>query len=443
MAFTPRYARIWSVSYPLIIAGVSETVVEVTDAAFLGHYGVTELAAIGLAGSIYALALSLTLGLVDAVQIVVGRRVGQGDAAGVGLSFNQGFYLLLLTALALIGVMEYAVPVFTARAIASAALGRAVNDYLEVAAFGLLFHGFNLAYSAFFVGVSRTRILIAATLLLAVSNVALDYALIFGHWGLPALGITGAGIALVGAEFLVFAFLTGHVLARRDTRAFGLLRFGRWNRAVSRHLVGIGLPVSLDALVETGRWFLFFVIVEELGQRPLAVATIVFSCYAVFMIPVDAFGESVCSMVSNLLGQGHARQAPVVIRRAALLSLAGVLPILALSALLPEQVLAAFTPDPAITRAAFPSLLVVMAASVIAVPAEAFYSAVAGTGDTWVTFAIQVVVSLVALAVAGIAALALGLPLPWVWGAELAGWATCLASAWAWFARGTWGRLRI
>ncbi|HYW02950.1 MAG TPA: MATE family efflux transporter [Gammaproteobacteria bacterium] len=441
--FTPRYASIWAVSWPLIVAGVSETVVEVTDAIFLGHYGVTELAAVGLAGSIYAVALAFTLGLVDAVQIVVGRRVGEDDASGVGASFNQGMYLLALASLALIAALEALVPPFTAIAIASPPLRLAVDAYLEIAAFGVLFHAFNLAYSAFYVGISRTRVLIGATLLLAGANVALDYALIFGHWGLPELGIAGAGAALVGAEALVFLFLTGHVLVRRYARDYGLLRFGRWRGGIARHLVALGTPVSLDALVETGRWFLFFLIIEALGREALAVATIVFSCYAVFMIPVDALSESVCSMVSNLIGQQRGGQARVVIRRASLLSLAGVLPVLLLAGLFPHAVVGLFTERPEMTAPALPSLAVVMAATLVAVPAEAYYAAVAGTGDTWAALVIQLLVSIVVVGAAALAALVFDLSLPWVWSAELAGMLACLVAARARFGGGAWRRLRV
>ena len=93
MRFRPTYRSIWGISFPIIIAGISETIVDITDTVFLAHYGITELAAIGVADAIYGLALFLTLGLVDGMQIVIGRRVGQERNAEVGAVFNQGLYL--------------------------------------------------------------------------------------------------------------------------------------------------------------------------------------------------------------------------------------------------------------------------------------------------------------------------------------------------------------
>ena len=72
--FYPGYRNIWGISFPIIIAGISESVVEITDTIFLAHYGVTELAAIGMADAIYSLVLFLSLGLVDGIQIIIGRR---------------------------------------------------------------------------------------------------------------------------------------------------------------------------------------------------------------------------------------------------------------------------------------------------------------------------------------------------------------------------------
>ena len=67
--FNPSYRNIWFLSFPLIIASISETIVGLTDTIFLSHYGVTELAALGLADAIYALSLFLIAGFVDGIQI--------------------------------------------------------------------------------------------------------------------------------------------------------------------------------------------------------------------------------------------------------------------------------------------------------------------------------------------------------------------------------------
>ncbi len=443
MRFRPEYRRIWGLSYPLMVAGLSETVVEITDTVFLAHYGVTELAAIGLAGAIYAVAMFAPLGLVDGIQIVIGRRLGQERDAEIGAVFNQGLYLLLLAALLLVVLIKVPLPLLTGAIFASGQVHAAVDAYLQITAFGLLFHGCSLAYTAFYVGIGRTRVLIGATLVLACTNILLDYLLIFGRFGLPELGIEGAAIASLVAEVAAFLFLTADVLRHRYVGAYGLLRFGRWNGALTHRLTRISTPVAMEALVETLRWFAFFVIVERLGEQPLATANIVYACLALFLIPVEAFAEAVCSMTSNLLGQGRPQAIGALVRRTIVLGYVAVLPLLVLSLLFPDWVLGLFTPDAALLSEATGPLLAVALAMLLAVPGETFYAAVAGTGDTAAILAIQVLVSASVLVSAYLAAFVFALPLSYVWLAEAVGWGVCLVAARAWLHGGHWRGLDV
>lgn len=443
MAFTPSYRRIWGVSYPLILAGMGESVVEATDTLLLAHYGMVELGAIGLAGSIYNVAMFLPLGLVDGIQIMVSRRVGEGQAFHVGRAFNQGLYLLAATSLVMLVLIKVLVPPLSGLLLASPEVHTAVDDYLQIAAYALILHAFNLAYSAFYVGIARTRILIAATLVLTVSNILLDYLLIFGHGGLPSLGIEGAALASLSAEAAMFLFLTADVLRRGYTRSHGLLRLARWDTNLSQRLWLISLPVSGQALVEMLRWFLFFVIVERLGEPVLAQANIVYALLVLFMIPVDGLSEAVCSLVSNLIGQRRSEALDTLLRRTIVLGYALLWPVLLVALITPDALLILFSDDPEMIAGARGALAAVALAMVLAVPGETFFSAVTGTGDTGATLLIQLLVGTCALAWTYYAAFVLELPLGYIWLAEAVGWAACLLAAAGWFRSGRWRRLKI
>ena len=85
---------LWAISFPIMIAGVSETIIDVTDAIFLGHYGITELGAVALADAIYMTLVVFTVGLADGIQVIVARRAGEGKREEIGRTFGQGLYLL-------------------------------------------------------------------------------------------------------------------------------------------------------------------------------------------------------------------------------------------------------------------------------------------------------------------------------------------------------------
>lgn len=443
MKIQPTYSTIWSISFPILIAGISETVVDVTDTIFLAHYGITELAAVGLAASIYGLALFISLGLVDGIQVVIGRRAGEEKNIAIGEVFNQGLYMLTLTAIAMILVIIFIVPMITANILASENIHRETNAYLQISAYALLFQSFNLAYSAFYVGISRTRVLIGATLLLAITNIVLDYALIFGNLGFSEMGIEGAAIASLAAEIVAFLYLTANVLWRFYDRQYNMLRFTRWNRSLSKQLISISSPISLEVLVDMGKWFLFFIIIEQLGERELGMASIIFSCYALLLIPTDSFSESICSMASNLIGQHRHQELSLLIRRIIILSYLTVFPVLLVTLVFPDYVMAIFTEDEQLIAGSIASLAVIALAILVAVPGEAFYSTIVGTGDTRVLLTIQVITSVVMLALTYLAALVLKLQLEYIWLAEVSGWLVCLLLSWFWYRSGRWQRLKV
>ena len=443
MKFQPTYKNIWGISFPIIIASIGETVVDVTDTIFLAHYGISELAAVGLAATIYGVALFLTLGLVDGMQIIIGRRAGEEQLTAIGEVFNQGLYLLTLAAIVMILFIVFVVPVVTVDLLASENIHKEVNAYLQITAYALLFQSFNLAYSAFYVGISRTKVLIGATAILAVTNIVLDYALIFGNLGFVEMGIEGAAIASLSAEIVAFMYLTADVMWRGYNRTYNMLRFTKWKNTLSKQLIKISTPVSLEALVEMTKWFLFFVIIEQLGEQELGMATIIISCYTLLLIPIDSFSESACSMVSNLIGQQRVQHLTLLIRRTIILSYAIVFPMLIFTLLFPEYVLAIFTTDAQMVSGSIASLSVISLAILVAVPGEAFYSTIAGTGDTRAILTIQIIITIFTLFFAYIAAFVLELELEYIWLAKVFEWLVCLLLSWLWFKSGRWQRLNI
>ncbi|MGD9297737.1 MAG: MATE family efflux transporter [Chromatiales bacterium] len=441
--FEPGYRNIWRISYPLMLAGISETVIDITDTIFLARYGITELAAIGLADAWYMLFLFLSFGLVDGIQVIIGRRAGQDRAQEIGRVFTQGLYLLVMVSFLMIALMHLVMHLGLGELLASRDIMEATESYLRIAIYSLLFQSISLAFSAFYVSIAQTRILIGAALVLAISNIALDYALIFGNFGLPEMGIEGAALASLSAEILACLFLVASVFYKRYDRQYGLLRLTRWDNSIVSRLASISWPVALDTLVELIRWFLLFVIIEQMGEAELASANIIYSCFAVMMISIDSFSEAVCSMVSNLLGQNRREAIGELISKTTQLSYLVVIPLLAMALLFPDIVLAIFTEDELLIELSRGALPVVLLALLPAVPGSLFYAAVVGTGDTIASLMIQLITTLCALAFTAWTALVLSLPLEQVLFVELIVWILYLLFSWLWLRGGSWRRLSV
>src|SRR4030095_11684564 len=156
---------VWRVSLPIILIEATETFDHLIDTLFLARVGVTELGAIAVADSVMLLFLILPLALVDGIQILTARRVGQRRPDAVGAVFNQGF----LQTMFLCGVALFALKLFSPLVsnwvVDSGAVGTAVNGYLQIDAYSIPFAGATFAFSALLTSMGKTRALIPATII--------------------------------------------------------------------------------------------------------------------------------------------------------------------------------------------------------------------------------------------------------------------------------------
>ena len=431
---------VWAVSLPILFVQISETLLYVTDTAFLARVGTTELAALALADTLLQFWTVPVAGLIEAMVILIARRAGQGRHGAIGKTFNLGLLLVAAVSLLLVATLKLASPALATRVGGSNGVGTALDAFLQIAAFGIIPISLSLAISALYVGLARTRVLAWASLVLVITNLALSYVLIFGRLGLPRLGMEGAALGELGAEVATCAFLAGCTVWRRDLRRYDLACRGVWDAALTRSLVRMAVPISLQALLEGGRWFAFFLIVENLGAEALAWSSIIFACYEVLLIPAAAFAETTFAMVSRLIGQTSRETISRLARQLIVATYLVTLPLVTVGLLFPHLTLSLFTSDSSVVAAAVGSLRVIVLSMVIVIPAEIWSAAVSGTGDTDAALGIEVALTCVLLGAAFVAGPLLHLALSWVWLSLPLAWGVCLVLSYAWVRSGFWER---
>ncbi|HZL99805.1 MAG TPA: MATE family efflux transporter [Planctomycetota bacterium] len=435
--------NIWTASLPLILAGLGETLADVTDTIFLSRYGVTEVGAVAIADSVHELLFVLAVGLGEALQIVVARRAGERRSHRVGQAVAQSALLFMAAALLAFPLLRWVAPAFTDQALASGEVGAAAGDFLRVISWGVLFDAANILWIAFYIGIGRTRAIAGAIAIMTATNILLDWGLIFGHLGLPRLGIEGAAWSAVISDAAACLFFVAHAWRRGDLVAYGLLRRAPWNPMLAGRLFVLGWPVAAEKLLHAARWFAFFLIVEQLGAAPLAVSNMVHALYVLLLIPIEGFSETTCTLVSHALGARRPEDVRVVLRRAIGLGYVVLAPFLAACVLWPGPVLELFADDVALLPGAAASLSALLLAMLVAVPGEMLVSAVVGTGDTRGALGIEAVVTLFTLLYIVAAALLLHWPLHVVWLVVAAGWCLRVALAVARLRSGRWVDARV
>ncbi len=376
------YKNIIRIASPVILGLVAQNIINVTDTMFLGHLSQTALGAGAIGGLYYFTFVLLGAGLGTGTQIIIGRRNGENDINGIRDVFSNSFYIALGLSLLLFYILHNYTTFFFNILIASPGVRENAHIFLEYRHWGLVFAYSGIILRSFFIGILRTRVLLYSTLFMSAVNVVLDYALIFGKFGFPAMGVGGAALASVIAEASDLLFLTLWILFSKNTAKYKIFHFSIADFKLILQLFKISGPVMLQYTFSFGGWFIFFLIIEKMGQTELAVSNIARSIYMVIMIPVWGLSNSTGSMVSNLIGNGRTNDVLKLIRKNITLSLSASVMVILCYIFIPEIIVNFYTPDIQVIKATVPVLYVITAALVFFSVSHIIFSAISGTGNT-------------------------------------------------------------
>ncbi len=382
--------QIWNVSYPIFLSLLAQNVINVTDTAFLGRVGEVELGASAMGGLYYICAFTIAFGFSTGSQIIMARRNGERNYKEVGPVMIQGVLFLLALAACMFLLSRLFARDIMRMLISSDTILAATEEFLDWRVFGFFFSFIGVMFRALFIGITRTKVLTLNAIVMALTNVLLDYLLIFGHWGLPTLGVKGAAIASVIAEAVSIVFYLIYTACTVDVEKYALNRFRSFDVKLLKRVLDISIFTMLQYFISLSTYFMLFVAVEHLGQQPLAVANIVRSVYIVLLIPVNSLSTATNTFVSNSIGAGHKEQVIPIIRHIAWLSFGIMAVFILFACLFPSAILSVYTNNEALIAASVPSLYVIAAALLIGAVANIVFNGITGTGNTRSAFAIEV-----------------------------------------------------
>lgn len=412
------YKNIWKVSYPIILSGVAQNIVNVTDTAFLGRYGMVELGAAGNAGIFYMVLMMIGFGFTIGCQIIIGRRNGEGNHRQIGELFNAGLFFLLPISILIFAFVKLFTPQILSTLVSSDAILKASIDYLSVRSYGLFFAFFNFLFIAFYTGTANTKVLTKATFIQAGVNVVLDYILIFGEFGFPEMGIKGAALASVFSEIVALLYFAYFTFAKTDYKKYNLFQGLKFNWNQQLQILKVAAPIMLQNFMALCTWLSFFMIIEQTGEANLAISHIVRSIYMVVMIPLFGFSSAASTLVSNVMGEKRISEVPLLIKRIVSLSMLATAMFLPILLIFPTEVTSIYTNDENLIEGAIKILPAICGAMLFFSVAFITFSSVTGTGKTLITLLIEFISISIYLSFAYIFALVLDLSLVSVWCSE-------------------------
>ncbi len=298
------YKYIWKVSFPIMIGLIAQNVMVAIDTAFLGRVGEVALGAGALGGLFYFAIVVLGIGFGTGTQILIGRRNGEKSYPMIGRIADHAFYLLIVLAVLLFIILFFLAPDILHVFIKSKAVYAGTIQFLKYRSWGIFFALINIVFTSFYVGTVKTRMLTYSTIITAITNFVLDYLLIFGNAGFPEMGIAGAGFASAIAEMVTMVFFITRTYFFEDIKKYQLFKFKSFDKTIMRGLLNLSVPVMLQNFLSFFGWFVFFMIIEHLGEKALAVSNICRSIYMLMIIPIWGLSSACNTLVSNAMGEG-------------------------------------------------------------------------------------------------------------------------------------------
>ena len=298
------YSGIWKVAYPLIIMNAGLTIMHFCDRKFLAMNSPLDVAAALPAGVLSFTLTSFFLALVGYTSTVVAQYFGKGDKGSCVRAAWNGFYLSLGTGLLILLVMPWL-------GLGLIELGGHAPEIkaLERAYFITLipsgaFMCMSAALISLFSGLGRTRHAAFVNLSGCSLNILLDYMLIFGKWGAPALGIRGAGIATslsTGCTFLLAALLFWFQdqlrYPTRSHRGFAWVEI--------RRLFRFGSPAGLQIFSDMGAFTAFAFLIGLINQEAMVVTTIVLAINHLAFHPMLGLADATAILTGQMMGARH------------------------------------------------------------------------------------------------------------------------------------------
>lgn len=410
--------EIWSIALPIMLGNMAQTIINFTDTAFLGHLGVIALGASMLAGLFYFVFTTIATGFAIGIQIIIARRFGEGNYGRIGIIFEHGSLFVLILGSILFSILYFFSDQLLYLLIDSQNIYDASIEYIKYRRYGIIFVCFNFLYRALYIGISNTKVITYSTIIMAVVNILLDYCLIFGNFGFPEMGIGGAALASFCAEVSAFVFFTVYSYITLTKKDYGMFKIHKLESELMGRILRIATPTMIQKLFSFSVWFIFFILIEKMGETATGISSIVRSVYMILITPCFAFATTTNTVVSRIIGEGHSDQVFNTILKILKNCLLCTIPIMVLVAIFPMQIVRIYTDDINLAQLVIPSIYVICAGTIFQGIGNAYFEAVSGTGNTTAALYLEAVILVIYIAFIW-AMTHLTTNVHWVWTAEI------------------------
>jgi putative MATE family efflux protein len=443
MKVETTYRNIWEIAYPIILGSLATTVLNLTDTAFISRVGEIELGAMALTSVFYFVVVMVGMALGTGAQIIMARRAGEGNTVEIGKLFDHSFILLTVLAILFFVLLLFFADNIFAAILHSPDIVAASNVYMDTRCYGILFTMVSITFRSFYIAISHTRIITYSAIIMLLLNVVLDYLLIFGHYGFPEMGMKGAALASVISEAVSLVYLVIYSAIKHEFKHFNLFKFREMSMERINSIVHLSSPVILQNTISMSSWFLFFVLIEHIGEHELAISNIIRATYMVLMTPIWGFASATNSMVSNIIGQNRIGDVKHLVRKIINIGLLTNFVLFAVTLISPAWLLRITTSDESLIDDAMGCYYIILGAMFLFTVSIILVSTISGSGNTKAAMVIEIINIFIYLVYVYICTIVIQASIEVVWLSEIVYWIMMGLLASLYLKYGKWQNVKI
>ncbi|MDQ2657084.1 MAG: MATE family efflux transporter [Bacteroidota bacterium] len=438
LKLTTSYRSILNLALPISMALLVPQINFITNNIFLGGLGQQELAIVGITGVYYLIFAVIGNGLNNGLQALISRRAGQDRPKEIGRVFFHGIWIALFIAGFGIIVTQTLAPSVLRATIHERVIAETAIDFLRIRIWGLPLLYLYIMRNALLVGTNQTRLLVWGTIAEALTNIVLDYGLIYGKLGMPELGFNGAAYASIIAEGagLVVIYIVIHV--QGISKAFALFENIRWDGNLAKLILVKSSPLIAQFSISIATWEFFYILIEHHGERALAISNTMRNIFGLFGIFSWSFAATANTMVSNIIGQGREHEVMPVVMRIVRCSFSISFVLFLLLNLVPEWFLSFYGQEEAFIQEAIPVVRVVSIALLMMSFGPVWLNAVTGTGNTTINLWIEMITLVVYIIYVYMVLEYYNMPITWGWASEWVYWLSMFSMSFLYMKSGRW-----
>ena len=302
MSYPAHAKAVATLGLPLVGGHLAQIAIGVTDTVMLGWYGVDALAAVTLAASYFFVLFLMGAGFAFAVMPMVATFDAEEDEVSIRRVTRMGLWLSIAYSVAIMPIMIWSQSLFLFLG-QEPTVAADAQQYLRIAGFGMFPWLVAMVIKSYLAALERTQVVFWIAVLATVCNGLINYALIFGNWGAPEIGIQGAAIASVFTQLIgMLGVVVYAILVLPQHQLF--VRFWRADWEMLMRVFRLGVPIGFTGLSETGLFTATAVMMGWLGTVPLAAHGIALQCAGITFMLHLGISNVATIRAGNAFGRG-------------------------------------------------------------------------------------------------------------------------------------------